>query len=290
MNKLEAHSSSYATFGSLVSLATVGILLTLLSFVLAYPPGASSSSDALSCSAALGQTTANTTADAPGLSEPIRLLSWNIQKSQTVGWWQDLQKFGKDRHLLLIQEASTQASISSALPQALYQAFAAGYTNESQTTGVLTLSSVEPSLQCNLTAWEPWLGTPKATNITEYPLAESSDRLLVINLHAVNFTVGTEEFVAQIEALSPLLSNHRGPLLVAGDFNTWSNARHRHLVSYMKSHHLSAVDFSPDIRTTFWNKPLDHVYLRGLRAVKAQVVPVDTSDHNPMLVTLEFSL
>ena len=50
---------------------------------------------------------------------------------------------------------------------------------------------------------------------------------------------------------------------------------------------LSAVDFTPDHRTTFWNLPLDHVFLRGLRAVEASTVSVDTSDHNPMLVTLE---
>ena len=261
-----------------------GLTLALVGFLLVSSRVVPGPNEALSCSSALGQPTAIET---PGLANPIRLLSWNIQKSQSPGWDDDLRKIGHDRHLLLIQEASTRALIANSLPQALYQAFAAGYTTSSQTTGVLTLSSVEPSLQCNLTSWEPWLGTPKATNITEYLLADSEHRLLVINLHSVNFTVGTEDFAAQIEALAPLFATHRGPLLVAGDFNTWSESRLSHLQNFMGSHQLSAVDFNPDNRTTFWNTPLDHVYLRGLRALEARAVLVDTSDHNPLLLTVE---
>ncbi|MEH6580993.1 MAG: endonuclease/exonuclease/phosphatase family protein [Halioglobus sp.] len=281
MNKHPQHSAQPARFWSGLS---VPALLCLAMLVLPTQKAITSPAEAAICSAALGQPTR---VEGPGLVGPIRLLSWNIQKSQNQGWVTDLLEIGTDRDLLLIQEASTQAMISSTLPQALYLAFAAGYTTRSETTGVLTLSSVEPSLQCNLTAWEPWLGTPKATNITEYKLAESEERLLVVNLHAVNFSVGMEDFAAQIDALSPLLNSHQGPLLVAGDFNTWSTSRHSHLASFMATHQLAAVDFSPDHRTRFWDKPLDHMYLRGLKALKAKVVPVASSDHNPLLVTLE---
>jgi endonuclease/exonuclease/phosphatase (EEP) superfamily protein YafD len=242
--------------------------------------------EAQSCSEALGQPLAM---PGPELPSPLRLLSWNIEKSQNPGWDIDLHTIGQDRHLLLIQEASTQAQIASALPQPLYRAFAAGYISGTQNTGVLTLSTVEPSLQCNLTTWEPWLGTPKATNITEYPIAGTDHRLLAINLHVVNFAVGMEDFAAQIAALSPLLLAHNGPLLVAGDFNTWSKARHAHVEAFMTDHKLSAVTFTPDHRTTFWNKPLDHLYVRGLRPLEARAIVVDTSDHNPLLATLEIS-
>ncbi|MEH6569228.1 MAG: endonuclease/exonuclease/phosphatase family protein [Halioglobus sp.] len=285
-----------------ICVAAAGISAILITFS---SPVFSSPLEALACSAALGQPAFQSPPSLPvsnkpapeeanrkteGLSGPIRLLSWNIQKSQTSGWDTDLKKFGEDRDLLLIQEASIQAGISSALPQDLYQAFAAGYITDSQATGVATLSSVAPMLQCNLTAWEPWLGTPKATNITEYPLALSPLRLLVINLHAVNFTVGMEDFITQVEALTPLFNNHKGPLLIAGDFNTWSEARHTHLDNFMLSHQLVAVDFTPDHRTTFWNLPLDHMYLRGLRALESEVIPVETSDHNPLLVTVELTV
>ena len=86
----------------------------------------------------------------------------------------------------------------------------------------MTLSTSNPSLHCNLTAWEPWLGTPKATSITEYPLQDRDDRLLTINLHAVNFTLGLENFQQQFGALADVLSQHQGPVILAGDLNTWS--------------------------------------------------------------------
>ena len=224
---------------------------------------------------------------AAALDLPIRLLSWNIQKSHIQGWDRDLKKMGDDRDLLLIQEASVQAKTQSALPQPMHQAFATGYTTESEVTGVLTLSAVAPSLQCSLTSWEPWLGTPKATSITKFPIADSADTLMVINVHAVNFTVGLEDFINQIDALSPMLTKHNGPALLAGDFNTWSEARQTHLEEFMARHQLQAVTFTPDHRSTFWDMPLDHIYLRGLRALEAQTIAVETSDHNPLLVTLE---
>ena len=260
------------------------IPIALLLGLLVSPGVMPNATEALSCSTALGQPTV---VNSTGLAPTFRVMSWNIEKSKNPGWEKDLLQLGGDRQLLLIQEASAEAKIATALPQPLYQAFAAGYTTKSLTSGVLTLSSVEPILQCNLTAWEPWLGTPKATNITEYLLADSEHRLLVINLHAVNFTVGQEEFEVQIEALRPLLTNHRGPLMVAGDFNTWSDSRGEHLQQFMTEHQLSAVEFAEDKRTTFWDQPLDHIYLRGLRSLEARVVVVDTSDHNPLLVTLE---
>ena len=34
------------------------------------------------------------------------------------------------------------------------------------------------------------------------------------------------------------------------------------------------------------SSPLDHVYVRGLRAESAEVIPVDSSDHNPLRVKL----
>ena len=227
------------------------------------------------------------TADHTGLNQKLNVLVWNIEKSGNPGWDADLNSLGGRSDLLLIQEASVQAGIATALPQPLYQAFAAGYTTEKHATGVLTLSSVEPSLQCNFTAWEPWLGTPKATNITEYPINGLEQRLLVINLHAVNFSMGLEEFDAQVAALAPLLSQHLGPLIVAGDFNTWSDDRTKSLETFMHSHQLSPVSFSPDERTRFWNMPLDHVYLRGLNLLASSTVEVESSDHNPLMITVE---
>ncbi len=257
-------------------------LLVLCLLLLPHP--AIASPEAHACSQSLGKPL---TSQKPGLQRELHLFIWNIEKSGNNGWKTDLQTLAGDSDLILIQEASVQAQIPAVMPHPLYGAFAAGYTTEALETGVLTLSTVEPSLQCNLTAWEPWLGTPKATNITEYPVQGQVARLLVINLHAVNFSVGLKEFEEQIQALAPLLHNHKGPLIVAGDFNTWSKNRMRSLDSFMFSHQLSSVTFTPDLRTRIWKMPLDHVYLRGLNLISASTVEVKTSDHNPLSITVE---
>ena len=150
----------------------------------------------------------------------------------------------------------------------------------------MTLSTSNPSLHCNLTAWEPWLGTPKATSITEYPLHDREDRLLTINLHAVNFSLGLENFQQQFSALTDLLSQHNGPIILAGDLNTWSGKRQSLVDQFMQQHGLGAIAFEPDLRTTTFGRALDHIYVRGMRATFAKVIPVSSSDHNPLRVRL----
>jgi len=240
--------------------------------------------EARQCADSLGRVSAS---EESVLGVELQVLSWNIQKASNEGWDSDLSQLGEQIQLAFIQEASLQAPIVQSFPMPLYQAFAAGYTTDGAETGVMTLSTGYPSLACNLTAWEPWLGTPKATSITEYPLANRSDRLLTINMHVVNFTVGLDGFREQIHAIGALLERHEGPVIVAGDFNTWSRARQGLVDDFMQKHQLVPVKFEPDLRTTAFGKALDHMYVRGIAAHSARVVPVSSSDHNPLLVKLQ---
>ena len=235
------------------------------------------------CATALGQVR---TSEGGELANELEVLSWNIQKASNTGWAEDLASFGSDIDLAFIQEASVQAHIGQVIPADLYQAFAAGYTTQNMETGVMTLSTSNPSLHCNLTAWEPWLGTPKATSITEYPLQDRDDRLLTINLHAVNFTLGLENFQQQFGALAELLRLHKGPVILAGDLNTWSGKRQSLVDQFMQRHGLGPVAFEPDLRTTTFGRALDHIYVRGMHATLATVIPVSSSDHNPLRVRL----
>jgi endonuclease/exonuclease/phosphatase (EEP) superfamily protein YafD len=260
------------------------LYIALCAGLLATSIAQASLAEAKRCADSLGQASA-TSESVLGLD--LTVLSWNIQKASNEGWANDLGQLGAHVQLAFIQEASLQAPIAQALPSPLHQAFAAGYTSENTETGVMTLSSGYPSLACNLTAWEPWLGTPKATGVTEYPLAGRTDRLLTINVHAVNFTVGLESFKAQIHALGTLLEAHAGPVILAGDLNTWSDARQVLVDSFMQTHSLLPVNFNPDLRTRAFGRALDHIYLRGITARSARVVPVSSSDHNPLLVTLQ---
>lgn len=256
------------------------LLFALCLAVAGFAAGARASDN---CAGGLGQPTL---AAGAGLEGELEILSWNIQKAGNRGWAEDLAQMAGDVHLAFIQEASLQAQIPEAIPTPLVQAFAAGYTTDSRDTGVMTLSSSSPSLHCTNTAWEPWLGTPKATSITEYPLQGRTERLLTINLHAVNFTFGLENFKQQFQALSEVLTHHQGPVILAGDLNTWSRRRQALVDSFMEKFGLGPVAFEPDLRTTAFGRALDHIYVRGLRAEFARVIPVSSSDHNPLRVRL----
>ncbi len=261
------------------------LFFLLLAFtLLSQPLSGAAGVEAQACAEALDRPVAVPRSSLP---RHLNVMIWNIEKAQHADWGTDLAALGAGSNLILIQEAAVQARIGAALPRHLYRSFATGYVTDTQETGVLTLSSAEPTLHCKLTAREPWLGTPKATNITEYPIGDTGDRLLVINVHAVNFTVGLENFETQLRALEPLLANHAGPLIVAGDFNTWSEERTQFLLTFMRDHRLSPVPFRPDLRTRFWEQPLDHVYLRDLTLIAARAVAVNSSDHNPLLITVE---
>jgi endonuclease/exonuclease/phosphatase (EEP) superfamily protein YafD len=235
------------------------------------------------CARALGQLQP---LRAQPLDTDLEILSWNIQKAGNSGWAQDLADFGNEVDLAFLQEASLQAGIESILPNASYTSFAQGYVTGTLETGVMTLSKGLPSLRCQLSTREPWLGTPKATSITEYALRDREDRLLAINLHAVNFTIGLEEFRAQFHALTDLLARHEGPVILAGDLNTWSESREAVVLEFLQDYGLKPVTFSDDQRTRAFGRALDHVYVRGMRSHSAQVIPVDSSDHNALRVGL----
>ncbi|MEM1114329.1 MAG: endonuclease/exonuclease/phosphatase family protein [Pseudomonadota bacterium] len=223
------------------------------------------------------------------LGEYVDILSWNIQKTSNDGWQLDLARHGAGVHLAFLQEAALDAPLVETLDSTSHKSFAAGYTTASQATGVMTLSRGAPSISCNYQTLEPWLGTPKATGVTYHPVAGQEHPLLAVNLHAVNFAMGVKEYRDQINTIKSLVASHPGAIIVAGDLNTWSEQRQRVVDEFMAEHGLEPVTFIPDLRTRFFGRALDHVYIRGLAAEEAEVIEVDSSDHNPLRMRLRFS-
>ncbi len=245
---------------------------------------AQSSSDAVSCRQMLKQVPDQSAASLDPAA--IRLLNWNIQKGKQLGWQTDLSALTADSQLVLMQEAALDPEMISAERLASYWSFAPGYREDDTLTGVLTLSSIEPLTHCNLTAWEPWLRSPKATDITEYALTGTSKTLVVVNLHAVNFTLGVKPYRRQLDRIVTALRDHDGPLIVSGDFNSWRLGRERAVQSLVDELQLIALEYGDDQRVQIFGRPIDHIFVRGLQTVTASAVAVDSSDHNPISVML----
>ncbi|WPK53298.1 endonuclease/exonuclease/phosphatase family protein [Vibrio fluvialis] len=219
----------------------------------------------------------------------LKLVVWNIYKQNREHWDSELSRFSRDAQLVLLQEASMTAALQRWIAE---HNWAGTRVNAFQvlgeSAGVLNLSRSMPQLACGYTEMEPWLRLPKSGIYALYALS-NGQALAVVNLHAVNFAYGTEEYREQLSALIKELRQHKGPVIVAGDFNSWSEKRTQVLAEALSALGMKEAIFSPDNRARFINGlPLDHVFYKQLTLKKAKAPESDASDHNPLL--LEFSL
>lgn len=219
-------------------------------------------------------------------ADEIRLVSWNMQKKSLPNWRADYSRLTDGRDLILIQEASLRVDTVGDLPSVPHWSFAPGYRTDDSITGVLTLSSSKPLARCSFSNTEPLLRTPKATSITQFALEGRDETLLVVNVHAVNFSFGLGTYKRQFGQISDVLEGHEGPIILSGDFNTWRRGRTQTIEAMAAKLELLPVEFSDDNRKRFLGSPLDHIYIRGLSATNSDSSVVTTSDHNPMTVTL----
>jgi endonuclease/exonuclease/phosphatase (EEP) superfamily protein YafD len=233
--------------------------------------------------------TTNDDAESASLnSEDIRVVNWNIQKGGDPEWTADLESFSDEPQLMVFQEAVLGSDAWETIGSDHYRSFAPGHRTSSDSTGLMTLSSVEPLSECNLVAVEPWLRSPKATLITEYGLTDTDQTLLVVNIHAINFTFGTSDFEEQVERAFSVVDEHDGPVLLSGDFNTWNQGRADVLREIAEGLGFETLKFDEDHRKRAFGQTLDHIYSRGLQILDSSTADFGSSDHNPMSV--RFSL
>lgn len=217
----------------------------------------------------------------------IRLLNWNIAKGGLHGCFTDLRYLSQDKDLVIIQEAALGGALNEAFTGHNHRSFSPGFYNRTHQTGVMTASRVPPLSLHTFRHTEPIIRTPKATLITEYALRDTDKTLMVANIHAVNFTIGTRIFTAQLDKVYNVLSHHDGPILFCGDFNTWRQRRVQRLKQLINSLSLETINFSADRRKHSLGLPLDHIFYRGLIPNSAESICVSSSDHNPMSVSLD---
>jgi len=222
----------------------------------------------------------------------IRLVNWNIRKQLNPDSDADLSRLSSDRDLILIQEASLREETINHVDATKHWSFAPGYRTNGAVSGVLTLSNIKPLTQCSFESIEPLLRSPKATSITEYSLAATDQTLVVVNMHAVNFTTGLNAFKSQFHQVARALKDHTGPVIFSGDLNTWRKKRLMIVDQFARSLGLESIEFGDepgdDHRVKIFGNVLDHIYVRGLATINTSTSSVKTSDHNPMSATLSF--
>ncbi|TYA39308.1 endonuclease/exonuclease/phosphatase family protein [Aggregatibacter actinomycetemcomitans] len=217
----------------------------------------------------------------------FRLLVWNLHKGQDAGWQQALSRFAKGRDFVLLQEVlNTQhlaTQYSAQFPTALY---ASAFAYLQQQSGVEILSKFPPHFYCAGSKPEPWIRIPKVGAAMSLPLAGGKN-LLLVNVHLINFELNPIAYSEQLRTLMQLISHHQGPLIFAGDFNSWSSYRMLRIHKLITEYGLQEVTFPQDHRLRFLGNPLDHIFIRGLNVINATTEPTESSDHAPLLLEAE---
>ncbi|HSV17232.1 MAG TPA: endonuclease/exonuclease/phosphatase family protein [Casimicrobiaceae bacterium] len=217
----------------------------------------------------------------------IRIVTWNIHKQDDAGWQEDLARFVADDDIVLLQEAVLEPRLRSVFERGgLRWVMASSFIYSSIDIGVVTGSRKVPLTSCTQRVTEPLIRIPKSGIITWFRLAGRDETLAVVNVHAINFALTLGGYRAQLEALGAALGHHPGPIVFAGDLNTWTDARDDAMRAVAARLGMTEIVFKEDRRTLFMGKQLDHIYVRGLDVIAADAIPVKSSDHNPVRATL----
>jgi endonuclease/exonuclease/phosphatase (EEP) superfamily protein YafD len=222
------------------------------------------------------------------------LLVWNVFKGKRRHWLRDLRRLGEQAELVLLQEAILHESSRDYFHSSprhewvMAQSFVSEFKRA--VTGVKS-GAVVPADDARFFVSphrEPLMNTPKLILVTRYPIADRHESLLAINVHAINFAT-TTGFGRQMAQLHEVIEFHAGPVVLAGDFNTWSRSRRDVLTRLIARLGLLPVEFGARGKIRHLNRVLDHVFVRGMKVVAARTIQeIGSSDHRPLEVRLEF--
>lgn len=219
----------------------------------------------------------------------IRIIVWNVYKAKKKGIIDDLASFIKESDILLLQEHFHDSKLISRISKDSTHEITTAisfYTKAQIPTGVCTVSKVKHSsvLFLKSEGKEPLSHTSKMSLITSYNIKKTNKRLCVINVHGINFVRKTK-FNDQMKKIEIELSNHKGSVIMGGDFNTWNKGRRTILRQLANKYNLDEVRFDNDKR----RMKLDFIFIRAGKIQTARIMKeISSSDHLPLY--LEFKL
>lgn len=218
-----------------------------------------------------------------GLASTFTVTTWNDFKLQRPNWKQELSRLMDKTDLFLFQEAVDRDAFLDVMKTAnLKWNQVEAFRFEGQTAGVMNAGMVSPIYNCATKTAEPAIRIPKSVLASLYPIAQSRYPLLVINVHGVNFELGMGSYRRQMSQVFGMAKRYPGPVILAGDFNSWGEKRTDYVLSLAKDSALKQVIPSPDNRTRVLDEPLDHLFYRGLVLQQSENRKTSASDHNPM--------
>ena len=229
--------------------------------------------------------------DAGGALDParIRVATWNIHKEADAGWQADLAALAAGNDILLLQEATLTDPLQEVLRGAgLAWVMASSFIYRDVDIGVLSAARTPLVAHCTQRVTEPLLRLPKSSVVTWLPIAGTTRTLAVANVHSINFSLLLGEYESQFDGVAQALAEHDGPIILAGDLNTWTEERVAALERVAARLSLTPIRFEGG-RSKFLGREVDHLLVRGLAVTSATAIAVRSSDHNPVTAVLRLA-
>ncbi|MBC7661999.1 MAG: endonuclease/exonuclease/phosphatase family protein [Chitinophagaceae bacterium] len=217
---------------------------------------------------------------------PIRVTIWNIFKgSGGDHFYNDLRLLCFQSDLILLQEALlSHRSMEELSLDGFQGVHGASYERADKLRdGVMSLARMRPHVTpkrilCKYP--EPVLKTPKAALVTQYSVGHGKT-LTVVNLHATLIRT-IKRAQEELEHLIERLPMAEGPMIFAGDFNTFTPRYFRAVAETLeRTLGLRYVKIPDDPR-----RPVDHLDQIFVRGMDVHSIEIDTrihsSDHFPI--------
>lgn len=228
------------------------------------------------------------------LQDEITFLVWNIYKGEKDNFSRVFTEVVKEQDFVLMQEANYDIPFEVILGELFNFEFSMSqsFLNDNIGTGVALLSRFRSHEVdwIRSQAREPFIKTPKMFQLNTVPIAGMKEKLLVVNIHGINF-VRNRGFNSQVNQLKEAIKDHQGPIFLGGDFNTWNQKRMNYLKKITEQINLKRVVFeNAKVLKSFLGNTLDHVFIRGMKLLKARADKLkDASDHAGMFLKLKIS-
>jgi len=229
------------------------------------------------------------------VSDIFTIISWNVHKNNIKNPLFNPYLNSLIEHykvdFLLFQEANFKNKEKFNVSNFSFDA-AANLEYGGEFYGVLTASKIT-SIFSNayLTkAKEGFWGTYKSFLVTQYSL-ENNKKLMIINIHAINFRENNQ-YNIEIDRLIELIRVYEGPMILAGDLNSWSNSRIKRLHKIKDELSLNMVLFKNSEKIkSFMGNSLDYIFYRNLKLLESTVIEQKKfSDHNPLLARFSVNI